>query len=136
MERLEISAEECMSKSQKRIFDDIDFSSGLTVCEAAAGAGKTRTLSFLVLKALMTENVENVCVLTSTKVAKEEALARVNKLHENLGYMRDGACPVLRNRNVRTIHSVCLEVAKDEDAENGGAGGHSCATRWKMYLKT
>ena len=122
MQRLAEAAASKLSPAQQTIFDEIDFSTGLTVCEAAAGAGKTRTLSFLVLKALMSKDVNEVCILTSTRTAKEEALARVCKLHVDLGYMHDGACPQISTRNVRTIHSVCLEVAREANMNAGGAG--------------
>jgi len=122
MNRLDKSAKEHLSSAQLKIYDAIEFTPGLFVAEAAAGAGKTHTLSYLVLKALMADAIQNVFILTATRVAKDEALARVGKLHTDLGYMHDGACPVLYPRNVRTIHSICLGAARADAANDDTAG--------------
>lgn len=122
MHRLNKSAADRLSSAQLKIYDVIKFDPGLVVTEAAAGAGKTHTLSYLVLKALMTDGVKNVFILTATRVAKDEALARVCKLHTDLGYLTDGACPVLYPRNVRTIHSICLGAARGDAADDGTEG--------------
>ena len=122
MEKITIHAKEFLSVAQLHIFENISFKPSLTVIEAAAGAGKTRTLSYLVLKALMDESVRNVFILTATRTAKDEAFARVTKLHSDLGFDRDGQCPYLPARNVRTIHSICLGAARDEAAEENAAG--------------
>ena len=123
MERLRKHANEKLSTSQLKIFDQISFAPGLTTAEAAAGAGKTRTLSYLVLKAMLLEDeVKQVFILTSTRTAKDEAFARVNKLHSDLGFDLNGECEFLNTRNVRTIHSICLGAARDDAAEEGGAG--------------
>lgn len=122
MHRLDKSAKERLSSAQLKIYDAIEFTPGLFVAEAAAGAGKTHTLSYLVLKALMADYIQNVFILTATRVAKDEALARVGKLHTDLGYLHDGACPVLYPRNVRTIHSICLGAARADAADDGTEG--------------
>jgi superfamily I DNA/RNA helicase len=122
MQTLSDHAKSNLSASQLKIFEQIQFSPGLSVAEAAAGAGKTRTLSYLILKALLDDDVKEVFVLTATRTAKDEALARVNKLHCTLGFDRNGQCPFLPARNVRTIHSICLGAARDEAAEEQSEG--------------
>ena len=122
METLTIKAKENLSLDQLKIYTQIPFDPGLVVVEAAAGAGKTRTLSFLVLKAILLETVQQVFILTSTRTAKDEAFQRVSKLHSDLGFVMNGECDVLPMRNVRTIHSVCLSAAR-QDAEDEGEAG-------------
>ena len=122
MEKIKIHAKEFLSTAQIRIFENISFEPSLTVVEAAAGAGKTRTLSYLVLKALMDESVKNVFILTATRTAKDEAFARVTKLHRELGFDVNGECEYLPARNVRTIHSICLGAAREEATEENAAG--------------
>jgi superfamily I DNA/RNA helicase len=122
MQSLSRHAELNLSKTQFKIYENIKFSPGLSVAEAAAGAGKTRTLSYLILKALLADDVKDVFVLTATRTAKDEALARVNKLHGTLGFDYNGQCPLLPARNVRTIHSICLGAARDEAAEEQSEG--------------
>ena len=122
MHRLEKSAEAKLAPAQLKIFKGVTFGPGLYVAEAAAGAGKTATLSYLVLKALMHDEIENVFILTATRTAKDEAVARVGKLHADLGYMHDGACPMLPIQHVRTIHSICLGAARAEAEDEGVEG--------------
>lgn len=106
-----------LSLSQFNVFDAVSFEAGTaTSATAGAGAGKTRTLSFLVAKALVDKTVDDVYILTSTRTAKNEAIARVVGLLESTGLMRAGVRPI-DPRNVRTIHSVALEHAR-RDAES------------------
>lgn len=121
MERLTKHSAENLSNAQLKIVNNIDFKPGLYVVEAAAGSGKTRTLSYVVLKALLNEDIKDVFVLTATKTAKEEALARVGKLHTDLEFHKDAVCRILYANRVRTIHSICLGAAKDQVVDVGAA---------------
>ena len=122
MEILACAAVENLSPAQLKIFNNLKFDAGLKAVTAGAGAGKTRTLSYLILKALLDETLNNVFVLTATRTAKDEAFARVSKLHTDLGFLLSGECPILPARNVRTIHSICLGFARDRAAEEGASG--------------
>ena len=67
MHRLDRSAADWLSTAQLKIYDSIEFGPGLVVAEAAAGAGKTHTLSYLVIKALMADGIQNVFIMTATR---------------------------------------------------------------------
>ena len=110
-----------LSNSQFQVLSDIDFEPGLTTVVAGAGAGKTRTLSFIVQKALMQDAVTGVSLLASTKAAKCEAYERASKLYNELELADEIFSPLNVNR-VRTIHSIALMHAKERDAAEGGAG--------------
>jgi superfamily I DNA/RNA helicase len=103
-----------LSDAQFKIFDDVSFTFGsATSATAGAGAGKTRTLSFLVAKALIDPRVDGVHILTATTVAKNEAVARVVSMLQSTGLAAAGARPI-DPYNVRTIHSVALENMRRE----------------------
>lgn len=123
MDSLTAAATERLSTSQLKIYNELSFEHGLKLAEAAAGAGKTRTLSFLVLKALV--EGKNVSILTSTRTAKNEAFARVTALYDELKI----DCAPLCERSVKTIHSHALRFARDDAAQEGLAGVEFCSPK-------
>lgn len=118
-----------LSTEQRAIVDKIGFDGIVYLVTACAGAGKTRTLSHIVVRGLvqLQKNFETalaegkqplprigrLCLLTATRAAKEEAMARVVALQETLH--NNGMDPGgrLRPENVRTIHSLALGILKD-----------------------
>ena len=122
MEELRQHALKHLSKAQLAIFDNVDAKPGLQMVEAAAGSGKTRTLSYLILKMLLNEQISNVMVLTSTKTAKFEAFARTQKLFTDVGFDRNGQCRPLYPKFVRTIHALTYGAAKEQAEEEGVDG--------------
>jgi len=101
-----------LSSLQLEILSSMKFGSAgnLTAIMAAAGSGKTRLLSFLVGRALLDEAVSDVYLLSTTRAAKLEAYERCTSLQLELG--ENMATKLLRNSNVRTIHSVAFTWAK------------------------
>lgn len=113
-----------LSDEQASVVDAVDFAkSGINSVTACAGAGKTRTLSHLVVKALrhvvadagMVAGGSKVMLLTATRASKDEAQARVHALQECM-YQNDidTGCP-LRPESVRTVHSLALKLLKDSN---------------------
>lgn len=119
--RLLDDASQHLSERQLRVLSTIDFSPGLKTVVAGAGAGKTRTLSYIAISALMNGAVADVSLLASTKVAKAEALDRTAALYAKLGFSAD-VVPPLSARRVRTIHSVALRHARETADARGVAG--------------
>jgi len=119
--RLFERAQADLSSRQLDVLSALELTPGLKTVVAGAGAGKTRTLSFIVQKALMQASVPGVSLLASTKTAKCEAFDRASKLYNEVGFTPD-VVPSLSMRRVKTIHSVALAHAKERDVENGGAG--------------
>lgn len=116
-------AKDDLSPTQFNVFDTVLFKPGTaTSATAGAGAGKTRTLSFLVAKALIDDSVDSVSILTATRTAKNEAIARVAALFDSSGLATAGARPI-DAFNVRTIHSVALQhVRRKAEADPDLAG--------------
>ena len=112
-----------LSSEQQLIVDKIDFSkSGIHSVTACAGAGKTRTLSHLVVCALrhVMEREggarwasSRILLLTATRASKDEAISRVDALQKCMESNEiDSGCQ-LRPENVRTVHSLALKMLKD-----------------------
>ena len=112
-----------LSNEQKNVVENIKFNECVYVVTACAGAGKTRTLSHIVVKALIhlkhvfdqrsTTRHGKLCLLTATRASKEEAMARVVALQEVLHKNKMDPGGRLRPENVRTIHSLALSILKD-----------------------
>jgi superfamily I DNA/RNA helicase len=112
-----------LSEKQLQIIQSIDFvAPGLDAVVAGAGAGKTRCLSYLVLKALIAHNVNNVYILTSTRVSKDEAYSRVASLYDELEMEQLGVRRLFPSF-VKTIHAFGLRALRcvNEAADGGGA---------------
>jgi len=118
VERIRTRAAAELSERQLKIFDEIDFDAGAVTAVAGAGAGKTRTLSFLLARAACCSGVHAVRVLTMSRVAKDEACARFTALAASLelphGEIDAG--------DFRTIHSFALKFAREEAEADQLAG--------------
>ena len=111
IKKLFLAASEHLSDDQFRVFQSIDLrQKGLVAAVAGAGAGKTRLLSYIVCLAMLRiKKEQQLFMLTSTRAAKSAALARVEKLIEELDLGM--AFPP---HNVRTFHSMALEYARSK----------------------
>lgn len=112
-----------LSSEQQAIVDEIDFAkSGIHSVTACAGAGKTHTLSHLVVRALRYAlereggskwASSRILLLTATRASKDEAISRVDALQRCMeANDMDSGCQ-LRPENVRTVHSLALKMLKD-----------------------
>ena len=114
-----------LSSEQQAIVEKIDFSKcSINSVTACAGAGKTRTLSHLVVRALRHVLEREACarrassrilLLTATRASKDEAISRVDALQRCMDANdMDSGCQ-LRPENVRTVHSLALKLLKDSN---------------------
>ena len=123
LDRLFSHAASNLSEKQLQILESIDFSvPGLDAVVAGAGAGKTRCLSYLIIRALIWGNVNNVYILTSTRVSKDEAFSRVTSLFEELELDQLGVRRLFPSF-VKTIHAFGLRALRcvNESGDGGGA---------------
>ncbi|MDA9603516.1 ATP-dependent helicase [bacterium] len=111
IKKLFIAATHALSEEQFHIFHTIDMNvKGLIAAVACAGAGKTRLLSYLVCLAMLrVRQGQNLFLLTATRAAKSAALARVEKLTEELDLGL-----LFPPHNVRTFHSMALAHARSK----------------------
>ena len=112
LKRFHEHAKRFLSAEQLEIIQTIEFSQyGLDAGLAGAGAGKTRCLSYLVVKALLTPRIKRVYILTSTRTAKDEAFSRANALYDELGLSDLGIQP-LNSTTVKTMHAFGLKATR------------------------
>lgn len=97
-----------LSDEQIQVFDLPLEGSGLNVCSAVPGSGKSTTLGLVVAKAV-SEHLD-VLVLTSTVSAKATALTKINAALKSVNL------PEISVRKVRTLHSVAFGNNKREDS--------------------
>jgi superfamily I DNA/RNA helicase len=111
IKKLFLAATEHLSETQFHIFHTIDMrQKGLIAAVAGAGSGKTRLLSYLVCLAMLRiKQGQNLFMLTATRAAKSAALARVEKLTEELDLGL-----LFPPHNVRTFHSMALAHARSK----------------------
>lgn len=114
-------ARQTLSTQQFNILQDITFDGGLKDIVAGAGGGKTRVLTFIVLKALIDSSINGLALLTTTKGAKDEAFNRYTALYDDIGFGNQNV-KTLNIHHVKTIHSVALRHARLCNAKKDGAG--------------
>lgn len=93
-----------LSEEQVSFLDLPLTGTGLNVCRAVPGSGKSTTLGNLVVRAFVDEDVEDIVVLTSTVSSKNTALDKIRGAF--------GACGMqncFSENFVRTFHSVALK---------------------------
>jgi superfamily I DNA/RNA helicase len=89
---------------------------------AAAGSGKTKTLSYLILKALVEPRVNGVHLWNTTRTASLEATARVANLHRLTG-LTDMKVRSLHPSMARTFHSLSARLVQSAAREAAKEAG-------------
>lgn len=122
LKRIDAHSKVCLSDKQLELLHGVDFAEyGLDAGIAGAGAGKTRCLSYITLKALANPRINRVYILTATRTAKDEAFARVNALYDELDLSEFGVRR-LSPMTVKTTHAFGLQAARYANEQSGGTG--------------